>query len=58
VRPIDVGEGVDPVALAEMHLPTGFVTFEEIVRLLIAEFGIESRRADWEAILRENQTLV
>lgn len=51
VRPIDLGPGLDPVALADMHLPTGPVGFADIVRLLITEFGVAPRRDDWEAIL-------
>ena len=50
---LDLGHNVPPVSLAEMHLPTGHVTFADVVRLLITEFGVEPRRDDWEATLRE-----
>jgi hypothetical protein len=33
------------------HLPTGVVTIAAIVRCAITEFGVEPRRADWEAVL-------
>jgi hypothetical protein len=39
------------VSLSDMHLPTGVVTIQEIVRLLIVEFQVEPRRSDWDAIL-------
>jgi hypothetical protein len=34
-----------------MHLPTGFITLADIVRLLIDEFGVEPLRADWRDVL-------
>jgi hypothetical protein len=43
--------GGDAIALADMHLPTGFVTVAEIVRLSIVEFRVVPRRDDWEAVL-------
>lgn len=44
----------DPVALAEMHLSTGYVSLADIARLLIAEFGIEPRRPDWQTVLQQS----
>lgn len=55
--PIDMGRNQDPLPLAGMHIPTGFVTLPDVVRLLIEEFGIHPRQADWDAILRENRAL-
>lgn len=57
LNPIDMGRDQEPLPLADMHLPTGFVTLEDVVRLLITEFGITPRRADWDGILRENRAL-
>lgn len=51
--PLALGRGARTVALGEMHLPTGFITLADVVRLLIAELGIAPRRPDWEAILRD-----
>lgn len=51
LRPLDAGERDAPVALGEMHLPTGQVTLTQVVRLLITGFGVEPRRPDWETIL-------
>lgn len=58
LNPLDMGRDQDPLPLAEMHIPTGFVTLEDIVRLLISEFGIRPRRADWDDTLRENRLAV
>jgi hypothetical protein len=49
---IGVGANIN-LSLSEMHIPTGFVTLADVVRLLITEFGVEPRRADWESILNE-----
>lgn len=35
----------------KLHVPTGIVTLEAVLRLAIEELGIEPRRADWQAIL-------
>ncbi len=57
LNPIDMGRDQDPLPLAGMHIPTGFVTLEDVVRLLITEFGITPRRDDWDALLRDNRTI-
>ena len=54
LAPLDLGPREDPVRLGGMHLPTGGpVTLADVVRLLITEFGVIPRRADWEQILAE-----
>jgi hypothetical protein len=54
LRPLDIGAPDTPVALGEMHLPTGIVSLAHVVRLLIAEIGVEPRRDDWETVLRSS----
>jgi hypothetical protein len=39
--------------LSPLHLPTGTVTPISFVRALIAEFGVEPLRTDWDAILSD-----
>lgn len=39
------------INVGEMHIPTGAVTPVDIVRLLIAEFGVEPLRSDWESVV-------
>lgn len=41
--------------LKKIHFPTGRISMEEMVRLLIREFGIGPLRADWENVLAEQQ---
>ncbi len=36
-----------------IHFPTRHITIEDVLRLAIAEFGVEPRRPDWESILNE-----
>lgn len=58
LNPLDMGRNQDPLDLAGMHMPTGFVALEDVVRLLITEFGIIPRRTDWDNVLRENRLAV
>ena len=57
LNPIEMGRNQEPLPLADMHIPTGFVTLEDVVRLLITEFGITPRRDDWDDLLRQNRTI-
>lgn len=42
---------VRPDELHKVHFPTGFVSLEEVVWLVIDEFNVEPRRSDWQEIL-------
>ena len=53
LNPIEMGRNQEPLPLVGVHIPTGFVTLEDVVRLLITEFGITPRRDDWDNLLRE-----
>jgi hypothetical protein len=57
LNPIDMGRNQEPLPLVGMHIPTGFVTLEDVVRLLTIEFGITPHRDDWDALLRENRSI-
>jgi hypothetical protein len=48
--------GGGSVALGEMHIPTGDLAFVDFVRFLIADFGVDPRRSDWEQRLRRTAT--
>jgi hypothetical protein len=41
--------------LGNLHFPTGRIALEDIVELLIREFHVDPRRADWEAVLARNR---
>ena len=47
--PIDLGQG--PRTLNSYHLPTGYVTIEEVLRFLIVELGVPPLNGDWDATL-------
>lgn len=40
--------------LGKVHLPTGFVAIEDIVKLAIRELGVEPIREDWEALIADH----
>lgn len=64
VRPFDVDDPTHPtrqphsISFADMHIPTGPVLIENVVRLLIEEFGVVPLRPDWDEVLRENEALL
>lgn len=39
--------------LGKLHLPTGRVSFEEVILFLICELGVTPVREDWEEVLAE-----
>jgi hypothetical protein len=54
LAPLDAGRGQALITIGGMHLPTGHVTLADVVRLLITEFDIRPRRADWAGVLETN----
>ena len=41
--------------LADIHIPTGWVTVEEMIRFLIQELGVKSRARKWHELLVESE---
>lgn len=39
----------------KMHIPTGRISIESFVRLVIEEFGAKPKKKDWEAIVQRNE---
>jgi hypothetical protein len=39
------------------HLPTGRVSLEAVLRLLLTEFDVRPQRPDWEGVLVANETV-
>lgn len=39
------------------HLPTGRVSLEQVIRLLIKDFKVKPKKENWETILNETQGL-
>ena len=48
---LEQGAGVIRDEVRDAHLPTGDVSLNAILRVLIEEMGVNSRRSDWESIL-------
>jgi len=48
---LHVGSATARAPLAGAHLPTGTVTLPQVLRLAIREFGVQSLRNDWPAVL-------
>lgn len=42
---------IERLHISKMHLPTGHVTLEDFIRLLITEFNVTVRRENWPEIL-------
>jgi hypothetical protein len=37
--------------VGQAHFPTGHITLQSFSRLIVTDFGVAPRRADWDAIL-------
>jgi len=48
---LGAGSGVGREELQKAHIPTGRVELEDVLLMAIREFGVRSRREDWEEIL-------
>lgn len=64
VRPFGIEDPANPnrepasISFSDMHIQTGPVLFENVVRLLIEEFGVVPLRPDWDEVLRRNEALL
>jgi hypothetical protein len=43
--------------LEDLHLPTGWITVEEIIRFLICDFGVRPKSKNWDVILQNSEDL-
>lgn len=44
-----------PVQLNDMHLPTGWVPVEEVLRFCIVDLGVQPLKPDWDQVLRDSE---
>lgn len=44
--------------VGKMHFPTGSIFMTDIVELLIRDFHVDPRRADWEQVIEDNRRVV
>ena len=64
VRPFEIDDPTHPnwqpalISFSDMHIPTGPILLENVVRLLIDEFGVVPLRPDWDEILLRNEALL
>ena len=47
--------GTTNLSLDKMHIASGWVTMEEVLRFLFHELKVPSRSANWDQILRESE---
>jgi hypothetical protein len=43
--------------LSHLHLPSGWITIEEVIRFLVHELELEPRSKDWDRLLLESEEL-
>lgn len=59
-KPVEIDDPANPdrepeqIAFAAMHIATGLVPVEHVIRLLIEEFKVVPLRPEWDDILNEN----
>lgn len=49
--PIPLSFGPTTVSLNDLHLPTGYVTLEDVIRFCIHDLGVPALSTDWNDIL-------
>ncbi len=52
--PVDLLIQQRSVSLNYIHLPTGYVPFEEILRFCIVDLGVDPLSGGWDQVLRES----
>ncbi len=53
--PVSLECGTTRVNLSRVHIPTGWVPLEEVIRFLIEELGVKAKTRDWDSVLRRNE---
>jgi hypothetical protein len=51
----DFDEAVSGIRPSELHIPTGWVTIESVLRFLIAELGVKPLSSNWPNVLSESE---
>lgn len=52
--PVELQIHEHSVSLNDLHLPTGYVPFEEVLRYCIVDLGVPPLSEDWDAVLRDS----
>jgi hypothetical protein len=53
--PVSLNCGTKRVDLSRVHIPTGHVAIEELIRFLIEELGVKAKTRDWDSILQKTE---
>ena len=53
--PVSMECGTTRVNLSRVHIPTGWVPLEEVIRFLIEELGVKAKTRDWDSVLRKSE---
>lgn len=54
--PLNLGDDrYHPVTLNDLHLPTGWIPVEEVLRFCIVDLGVKPLSPNWDEILRESE---
>ena len=51
---INLGLGDERVTLSELHLPTGYIPIEDVIRFCIHDLGVRPIDDDWHETLEES----
>ena len=51
----DFDDGIVGISPSELHIPTGWVTIESVIRFLIAELAVAPLSASWREVLQESE---
>jgi len=54
---LGAGASVGHSVLRKAHMPTWRVSLEDVIWMLINEFGVKPRRADWQTVLSRSRDL-
>ena len=54
---IDTGHALFGSTFSSLHIPTGWITIEHIVRFLIEDLDVIPNRSDWDDTLQRTQTI-
>lgn len=52
--PLEADFGRASLSLNDIHLPTGYVTIEEIVRFVIVDLGVKPLTANWREVIADS----
>ncbi len=55
--PVEIHINESTVFLNDIHLPTGYTTFEEVLRFCIVDLRVQHLHEDWDRVLGDSYEL-